>query len=155
MVAKSQGDRSASQSSMKFYYPWISGPLRVPEYRAGAETAPNFREPSEFLSERFSQRWIPKLQFWYPPLRFGSQHRTPKPPFLLVSGKTTIIVATIHPSPFTGKWFTDFLFIHSFSSQQEGSFHPFTHSLGHHGRMLHSLTPFKQVHSSNHANSGY
>ena len=29
VVAKSQGDKSASQSSMELYYPWISGPLRV------------------------------------------------------------------------------------------------------------------------------
>ena len=29
MVAKSQGDKSASQSSMELYYPLISGPLRV------------------------------------------------------------------------------------------------------------------------------
>ena len=29
MVAKLQGDISASQSSMELYYPWISGPLRV------------------------------------------------------------------------------------------------------------------------------
>ena len=28
MVAKLQGDKSASQSSMELYYPWISGPLR-------------------------------------------------------------------------------------------------------------------------------
>ena len=28
MVAKLQGDISASQSSMELYYPWISGPLR-------------------------------------------------------------------------------------------------------------------------------
>ena len=37
---------------------------------------------SEFLSERSSQWWIPKPQFWYPPLRFGSQLRIPKPLFL-------------------------------------------------------------------------
>ena len=30
-----------------------------------------FQKISEFLPKRFSQRWIPKLQFWYPPLRFG------------------------------------------------------------------------------------
>ena len=29
VVAKLQGDKSASQSSMELYYPWISGPLRV------------------------------------------------------------------------------------------------------------------------------
>ena len=28
VVAKLQGDKSASQSSMELYYPWISGPLR-------------------------------------------------------------------------------------------------------------------------------
>ena len=38
-----------------------------------------FEKISEFLSERFSQPWIPKPQFRYPPLRFGSQHRIPKP----------------------------------------------------------------------------
>ena len=46
-------------------------------------------------------------------------------------------------SPFTCEWFTDFLFIHRcFFLQQEGSFRPFTHSLGNHWRMLHSFTPF-------------
>ena len=29
MVAKLHGDKSASQSSMELYYPWISGPLHV------------------------------------------------------------------------------------------------------------------------------
>ena len=33
---------------------------------------------------KISQRWIPKPQFWYPPLRFGSQHRIPKHLFFLV-----------------------------------------------------------------------
>ena len=32
----------------------------------------------------FSQQWIPKPQFWYPPLRFASQLRIPKPLFFLV-----------------------------------------------------------------------
>ena len=32
----------------------------------------------------FSKRWIPKPQFWYPPLRFGSQPRIPKHLFFLV-----------------------------------------------------------------------
>ena len=40
--------------------------------RAGAQTTPNFQENfkkiSKFLSEGFSQWWIPKLRFWYPPL---------------------------------------------------------------------------------------
>ena len=36
------------------------------------------------LPERFSQRWIPKLQFWYPPLRFRSQVQIPEPLFLVV-----------------------------------------------------------------------
>ena len=56
-------------------------------YRAGAETPLNFREKFEFFPERFwkiSQGWIPKPQFWYPPLRFGSQHRIPKHLFFLV-----------------------------------------------------------------------
>ena len=42
---------------------------------------------SEFFPERFwkiSQGWIPKPQFWYPLLRFGSQHRIPKRQFFLV-----------------------------------------------------------------------
>ena len=45
-----------------------------------------FEKLFDFLSERFSRRWIPKSQsqFWYPPLRFGSQHRIPKPLFLQV-----------------------------------------------------------------------
>ena len=42
-----------------------------------------FEKISEFRSERFSQRWIPKPQFWYPPLRFGSQQRIPEPLFFL------------------------------------------------------------------------
>ena len=52
-------------------------------YRAGAETTttPNFRErlrlsPGTILKN--SQPWIPKPQFWYSPLRFGSQHQIPK-----------------------------------------------------------------------------
>ena len=46
-----------------------------------------FEKNSEFFPERFwkiSQGWIPKPQFWYPPLRFGSQHRIPKRLFFLV-----------------------------------------------------------------------
>ena len=54
-------------------------------YRAGAETPPpTFEKLSEFLSERFSQRWIPKPQFLYPLLRLGSQLRIPRPLFFLV-----------------------------------------------------------------------
>ena len=52
------------------------------------------------------------------------------------------LVATIHFSPFTDQWFTDFIFIHRLFPQQEGSFCPFTCSLGNHGRTLHSFTPF-------------
>ena len=38
------------------------------------------------------------------------------------------LVATIHFSPFTGNWLTDFLFTHSlFCPQQEGSLSPFTY----------------------------
>ena len=51
-------------------------------YRACAETALNFREKFRVFSQndfgKISQGWIPKPQFWYPPLRFGSQHRIPK-----------------------------------------------------------------------------
>ena len=57
------------------------------------------------------------------------------------------LVATIHFSPFTGGCFTDFLLIQGFFPQQEGSFCPFTYSLGNHSRMLHSLTPFTRIHS--------
>ena len=57
------------------------------------------------------------------------------------------LVATIHLSPFTHEKFTDFLFIHGFFSQQEGSFCPFTYSLGNHGRILHLFTPFTQIHA--------
>ena len=32
VVAKLQGDKSASQSSMELYDPWISGPSRIPEH---------------------------------------------------------------------------------------------------------------------------
>ena len=54
-------------------------------YRAGAQTPTStFEKFSRFLSERFSSLWIPKPQFWCPPLRFGSQHRIPKPMFFLV-----------------------------------------------------------------------
>ena len=56
-------------------------------YRAGAETPLNFREKFRVFPERFwriSQGRIPKPQFWYPPLRFGSQHRIPKHLFFLV-----------------------------------------------------------------------
>ena len=54
--------------------------------------------------------------------------------------------------PFTfcslmGDCFADLLFIHGLFPQQEGSFRPFTHSLGNHGRMLHSFTPFTRIHS--------
>ena len=52
------------------------------------------------------------------------------------------LVATIHFSPFTGEWFTDFLFAHGFFLQQEGSFCPFSYPLGNHGRMFRSFTPF-------------
>ena len=40
-----------------------------------------FEKMFEFLE---SQGWIPKPQFWYPPLRFGSRQRIHKPPFLMV-----------------------------------------------------------------------
>ena len=62
-------------------------------------------------------------------------------------GKEVRVVATIHFSLFTDEWFTDFLFIQGLFPQQEGSFCPFTNSLGNHGRMLHSFTPFPRVHS--------
>ena len=40
---------------------------------------------AEFLSERFSQQsLLIKPQFWYPPQRFGSQNRIPRPPFVWV-----------------------------------------------------------------------
>ena len=32
---------------------------------------------------KFSRWWIPKLQFWYPPLRFGSQHPDAQTPICL------------------------------------------------------------------------
>ena len=53
--------------------------------RAGAETTPKtFEKVSKFFSERFSQLWISKPQFWYPSLGLGSHHRIRKPLFLLV-----------------------------------------------------------------------
>ena len=55
--------------------------------RAGAETPLNFREKFRVSPRniwKISQQWIPKPQFWYPPLRFGSQHRIPKHLFFLV-----------------------------------------------------------------------
>ena len=62
--------------------PVIKAPFGNPKFLVQSWRAdhPKLSRLSEFLSERFSQRWIPKLQFWYPPLRFGSQHRIPKPP---------------------------------------------------------------------------
>ena len=53
-------------------------------HRAGAQTTQTFQKISEFLPERFSRRWIPKPQFWYPPPRFGFQHRIPEPLFFFV-----------------------------------------------------------------------
>ena len=38
VVAKLQGDKSAPQSSMELYDPWISGPLRIPCQRLISET---------------------------------------------------------------------------------------------------------------------
>ena len=69
-------------------------PFAGPEYRDGAETPPppNFEKVSEFFSERFSQRWMPKPQFWYPPLRFGSQHLIPKPLFSMVFWVYTVVL---------------------------------------------------------------
>ena len=55
--------------------------------RAGAETPLNFREKFRVFPRtilEIPQGWIPKPQFWYPPLRFGSQHRIPKRLFFLV-----------------------------------------------------------------------
>ena len=50
---------------------------------------------SKFLSERSSQRWIPKPQFWYPPLRLGSQHRIPKPLFLVFFWVCTAVLGFV------------------------------------------------------------
>ena len=44
------------------------------------------------FSERFSERQILKPQFWYPPLRFGCQHRIPKPTCCLVSGYPPLVL---------------------------------------------------------------
>ena len=52
-------------------------------YRAGAEVTQTLEKVSKFLSD-FSQQWMPKPQFWYPPLSFGSQHRIRNPRFLPV-----------------------------------------------------------------------
>ena len=51
-VAKSQGDKSASQSSMELYYQWISGPLRVFVFRLKQETSgkPLFTDKTETAS---------------------------------------------------------------------------------------------------------
>ena len=46
--------------------------------------AQTFKKISEYLSERSSQQWKAKPQFWYPPPRFGSQHLIPKPLFVLI-----------------------------------------------------------------------
>ena len=67
-----------------------SGPLILTAgflYRAGAETS--LKPSRKILSFprtilETSQGWIPKPQFWYPPLRFGSQHRVPKHLFFLL-----------------------------------------------------------------------
>ena len=61
------------------------------------------------------------------------------------------LVATIRFSPFTGEWFTDFLFIHGLSfPQQEGSLCPFTSSLGANASLICSIhantfTPFMRM----------
>ena len=56
-------------------------------YRAGAETTLSFRETFRVSFRTIlknSHRWIPKPQFWYPPLRFGSQQWIPKTPIFFV-----------------------------------------------------------------------
>ena len=50
----------------------------------------SFEQIAEFLSERFSQQSLLKLQFWYPPQRFGSQHRISRALFLLVFWSTPL-----------------------------------------------------------------
>ena len=65
MVAKLQGDKSASQSSVELYYPWISGPL-VPEKWMSAET---FESPAvqsmaatvKFLTKAFIHCFVPRI----------------------------------------------------------------------------------------------
>ena len=60
VVAKLQGDKSASQSSMELYYPWISGPLRVSwwfvaffkDYFWGCFLTPNWKATKEYLNQR-------------------------------------------------------------------------------------------------------
>ena len=80
-----------SQSTTPFactlFYPFHTGPGQE-EITAGffiqswrwdppklSRKSPSF---SQNNIENFSQRWIPKPQFWYPLLRFGSQHRIRK-----------------------------------------------------------------------------
>ena len=50
-----------------------------------------FEKFSEFLSERLPPWWIPKPQFWYPPLWFGSQLQIPEPLFSWFSRYTLLI----------------------------------------------------------------
>ena len=66
------------------------------------------------------------------------------------------LVATIHFSPFTGVWFTDFLFIHGLFLQHEGcwalSIHRFTWQSRANASHIHSVnantfTPFARIHS--------
>ena len=45
------------------------------------------REFPGFSQDHFSQRWIPKSQFWYPLLRLGSRLWIPKPRPGLVWGR--------------------------------------------------------------------
>ena len=46
---------------------------------------------------KISQGWIPKPQFWYPPLRFGPQHRIPKHLFSLAFWVCTAELRTLRP----------------------------------------------------------
>ena len=61
-----------------------------------------------------------------------------------------ILVARIHFCPFPAECFTDFLFSGFFFQQKEGMAYSFTHSLGNHGRVLHtfSFLSSEGIHSS-------
>ena len=79
-----------------------------------------FEKNSEFFPERFwkfSQGWIPKPQFWYPPLRFGSQHRIPKHLFFLI-----FWVSTADFGFSAGRWKVSDIFLRCVS-RKSGSQH--------------------------------
>ena len=64
MVAKLEGDRSAPQSSMELYYPWILDPSAFPEYMLPIEAG---RRKTSQKCDRVGQlqnRKLPKSEHY-------------------------------------------------------------------------------------------